>query len=175
MSAWILGAALVAGIGGALAHEATHWIAGRLVGRNPSVDWRALETRWRAAQPPAWPDKALAAAPVCVGATVACAAALARPAWPARWWFVIAIGWGVYTLDGDDMHVLRGNPMPGGSWRAAFRAYEYRTVFSALVVVDVVVLAAAATWVAPGWIVYGLVATAIVGALLASDADGRPG
>lgn len=88
----------VGGVGGSLAHEATHYLVACAAGRSPSVDWRDLTVEFDVEEIRRG-DRVAALAPQSVGVASLTIYLLVGvpsiPGWPA-----IAMGWITYTLLG---------------------------------------------------------------------------
>lgn len=89
------------GLAGSLVHEVAHWSVLSVIGREPWIDWVALETRVDdRLEPVRWTDRLAGIAPQLLGVLLAAgwlvAGAPAVPGWPAA-----AAGWASLTLLGS--------------------------------------------------------------------------
>jgi hypothetical protein len=77
-----------------LAHEATHAVAGLLLGRFKTFDVLSWEVLYHIRQPPGWKAYAIAGAPLYVGLLLTPLALVVDVTLP------IVIGWAIYTFLG---------------------------------------------------------------------------
>lgn len=96
-----IGAWFLAGALGFIAHELTHYLTARALGRDAVIRWSRAETAYTASGVPDWRDRAIGAAPLVVGVALAPAVALAGGALPG------IVAWLVYTFGGipNDLRV----------------------------------------------------------------------